>query len=1193
MGEVEQFVMAEDHGTRTARKAFGRELAALRNRAVARGTATFAACAAVAGVSLTTVRAWCEGEAAPGEDTEAGAQRLIRYLLREAGEAGEGVEPDGMWFRLLGAAQREGGTFRASSRERDAAREFLRTIGAEALLGRSFSGRRSALSDTLDFVRGPAEVEKNHQDIAYLWWQAPAGGGKSALLGAVAKRLRSEPVDIVLYPAPADAGPDAGRLFMSAVVRRLMELLEIRTTSKDLGALYRAAALHSARQGRRLVVVVDDADHDPAWSPAASGAEAYRSILSLLPYEPLADSPWARRHRGKYAIRVIVTSRPVSTLPGDIPPGHPLHDPGCIQALRPVAPGRAHPRHLREALGPLLATAEGRLVAGLIAAAGTGLGRADLVELTGEGPLSVDALLEGPGQDCLVRDDLGTGSYAFGHEGLRRLAEVECGRETLEDCARRLRAWADRWHLRRWPPDTPPALLWHLPVLLRGTGPVGPYLLDPFRQSRLVAMGRPDEALSQLDHVRAEGDEDLGTAALAAVSRAFLTGLGKPVPRALPRLLAVAGEVDRAGELALSAPEAVDKAVRLAEVAVVLSRARHDRAAATAQRAAEAAECALAQVSPGAVRDARYEQLARTGLKLMDCGPAEAGRRIARAALPCSAVGWAARIDMARKLDPRNVPWLLRVAEYAETLSVGRAGERAEALEIWGELARAVPHGDPAFRCLVAGYRCAESASGTAERASRCGADRTPKCSAPEVPRGGAAVRHRIEVFCGELDPASDPAHIGLLALGASALFPERRAKARTLAKRARQALRDLLADTGMPAGRDGTELPSTVARVVQALLDTGLTRAAEELHDELPDFPNFPGSAGCAGEELRDAARAVSERGGRRTGAEEPDAWAAETERELIARPARGRRLLAAELDRWDSRASGPGGHGWELPLAKALTAAGYPEQAVRLVGRAGPSRTRSSAVRPAPRIADVRARARLPHRRELLLPELVDLLLAEPDPRRPGGELCALFRQVCADLGRNLQTRNPYAVLLHALLDTAGLPTGVAPLKGRFTAWERYMATAPLPPGVLPVAEWAVLYAFRGDTGAARECAGRARTAEERAVARSAVAAYLLGIPDTEESGAALWGASVVRFVSLADALGPPVSARGTEAVQGLVHDVLSGAYWWYGLPLLPRSASDALPRLAELVAGHPERSGRSVHRSGGDLGRGLGER
>lgn len=202
--------------------------------------------------------------------------------------------------------------------------------------------------------------------------------------------------------------------------------------------------------------------------------------------------------------------------------------------------------------------------------------------------------------------------------------------------------------------------------------------------------------------------------------------------------------------------------------------------------------------------------------------------------------------------------------------------------------------------------------------------------------------------------------------------------------------------------------------------------------------------------------------------------------------------------------------------------------------------------------------------------------LLLALPDPRRPGPALSTAVRSLCARVEEDIRGRDPHAVLVHGLLEAArwahGTDLDVPELGGKLAHWERYMEATPLPNGVFPFAELAVLHAFRGDVRAAREAAGRAETPGRRAAALAAVATYLAGVPVTVPAaeGWAAQDTSVLRFLSLAYALGADASRDGREA-RRLVREVLAGEHWRYALPLLPRLAPEALPPLAESALVH----------------------
>lgn len=703
----------------------------------------------------------------------------------------------------------------------------------------------------------------------------------------------------------------------------------------------------------------------------------------------------------------------------------------------------------------------------------------------------------------------------------------------------------------------------------------------------------------------------------------------------LPRLFALAGDVTRARQLALSAAEDAAKAVRLVDVVSVLSGTEAleapdaAEAAELAREAVRWAERAAGAMPPVAEQNDGMEELAEAGHTLITCGAEEAGRAVLRAVIPCEAVSWVSRVRAARALDPERVEWLTEVSRYASVLAEGEFDEQAEALEIWGEMIKA------------------------------------------RVP-GDVALRNIVKDFCDALDPSTDLTHVDLAALGASALTNGRRVQARLMVKGAVRALLDAFAapEALSPADRAhlDLELSTTLARVVQALHDVDFS--AKKLLSAIPAEL----SRDTLGEDVQEQARAVKGRSldisskGRAEVAVSPEFVS--IEEELAAHPVRGRHLLAEAFARWEGHSSAFGAQGWGLPLAQALAAAGYAEEAVRITrrpqdegrragalavvalgcavgGRGGEAlRYAEEAARAARHLADpaVRGlvgqafahagaagaaeawasgdgrtgkkreqveraqaavavglgpyypeaaarivgqqflgvnRARLVPGGERHLPRIIGLLLAFPDPRRPGSDMCAALRGLCAGPAEGIQGWDMRAVLFQALLDLAECCSGVVPLGGRLDRWERYVNSTPLPEGVLPVAEWAVLHAVRGDVPGARGAAGRASTPEGRAAALAAVATYLAGVPVIVPAadGWAPQDTSVLRFLALADALGPEATGAtdGTGATRDesearrLVREVLAGEHWRYALPLLPRLAPEALPRLAELGLVH----------------------
>ncbi|MEU0306878.1 hypothetical protein [Streptomyces cyaneofuscatus] len=844
----------------------------------------------------------------------------------------------------------------------------------------------------------------------------------------------------------------------------------------------------------------------------------------------------------------------------------------------------------------------------------------------------------------LVPDDLSAGSHVFADRELLRTAWEKTGPDLRAECVRRLHAWADSWLTDERAGTMPRYLLSYYPGLLCEGSRLEQYVLDPRRQRRLVEAGRLDEALTQLDLLPDGEDRTPEVAARVALSRAVLSGRTRPaVPLELPRLFALAGDVARARQLALSAADDAAKAVRLVEVVSVLSGAEAQDASEAsdtsddsdvsdagelARAAVRWAERAAEATPPFAEQDDGLEELAKAGRTLITCGAEEAGRAVLRAVIPCEAVSWASRVRAAQALAPERVEWLTEVSRYASVLAEGGFDEQAEALEIWGEMIKARVPGDVALRDVV-------------------------------------------KDSCDALEPSTDLTHVDLVALGAGALTSGRRDQARRMVKVAEQALLDAFAapEALSPADRAhlDLELSTTLVRVVQALHDVDFS--AEKLLAAVP--PEL--RRDTLGDDVLEQANSVKGRSagssskGRAEVAVGPGPDFVGIEEELTTHPVRGRHLLAEAFARWEGHSSASGAQGWGLPLAQALAATGYAEEAVRLVGcppdsaegagalavvalgcaaggrggealryaeeaagatggladpavrglvgqafahtgaaeaaeewasgegRTGKEREQLERAQAAVAVGlgpyDPEAaahivgrhllgvnRARLVPGRERHLPRIMGLLLALPDPRRPGSEVCVALQGLCAGPAESIQGWDMRAVLSHALLDVSGCRSGVVALGGRLDRWERYVASTPLPEGVLPVA-----------VPGARAVAGRASTAEGRAAALAAVATYLAGVPVIVPAadGWAPQDTSVLRFLALADALGTEVNAgnagtgttRDEPEARRLVREVLAGEHWRYALPLLPRLAPEALPRLAESglvhgVAGDGER-------------------
>ncbi|MFI6644937.1 hypothetical protein [Streptomyces sp. NPDC050504] len=847
----------------------------------------------------------------------------------------------------------------------------------------------------------------------------------------------------------------------------------------------------------------------------------------------------------------------------------------------------------------LRASALGRTLLGLFGAARAGLRLQDLAEAAGVGLPVVEEALSGALGSLLVPDVGSDGAY-------RPCDGVPLDRD--DEHVELLHAWADSWQARGWPEGTPLYLLSRYPELLRGDVRLARVVLDPRRLLRLASEGRLDEALAQLGLVP-ERRGDLGTTARLAVSRALIAQRARPVPRHLPRLLALAGDHARARALARVSPQAAARAVRLADVAQVLRRAKDPLAEDVAREAAQWAERATADASPLAERNARSEELGESGAGLLAAGLHEAGDAVLRAVAACEAVGWTARIRAAKKVSgegPEVEGLLPRAAARAAELSEGDFASKAEALEIWAELVAA--HG-----------------------------------------RAGRLARGRVEEFCAGLDPGADVSHIDLLALGAGALMRVRPGRARRLAARARDALLAVLEEPGRRSPSDRArlrlELSETLARVVAVC-----PGSARELLKAVPEEL----ATDVLGDDVRAQARAGAAAGQDVTASSAAEAAdTAEFQKvsaALRSAPDRGRQLLSVALARWEGHAPVAGLREWGLSLAWALAATGHTPQAARLAGRsrepaelagalavvslgcaiggrrdeareqvrkalangrpaadvhgliaqafacagvtgeaAARARTASRGARSAvatglvahapaaaaplvaARLAEIGTAPPSPYVRERSFPEVVELLLAVPDVRKPCGDLRASLRD-WACRRAPLRNSDPQAVLLHALLGASGRYPEVPALDGWLVDWEQYMAGGRIGSGSPPVPEWTVLQAFRGDLPAARATALRARDPGARAAALGALAAYLGRVPVVVPAvdGWLPQPRPLLRYLALADALGGDATRDEGEA-RRILGELLRGEHWAHALPLLPRLAPEAVPLLGELALVH----------------------
>lgn len=1228
MGDLEQ-------PGREACVEFGRMLRELWDRAEAvSGKTGFTARVAAAGTGVheQTVRNWHEGRTAPRRTHTDDVRQLVVSLRQAAGESGGFDEA---WARALEAAQQEAEGRRGASAQRRETALFMRRLGAEKYLEKPLDGRATELRAVDAFLSS-----NDASPLYLWFQGPPMAGKSALLGRVAQHVRATRKFDVVGYFVSEAGGWDRDTDFTSAMARQLAHLLSVNGEKAPpapasvppvgLQKLYRLAARCSARRGRRLVVVVDGLHEDAAWRGGVpEGRRPRASIASLLPDATCGVPHGPRRQYGKRAIRVIVTSRPAAAPPADVPAEHPLRGEDSVlrMSLSPyLAQDGGHDP--ADGLGRLRGSEPGRTVLGLLAVAGAGLGASDLAELTAAGPVEIEGLLQRAWGHGLVPDGTGSGAFVLADEELRHAVWEESGPGLRTEYSRRLHAWAESWHTGERSGPLPRYLLSHYPHQLCEGERLERVVLDPHRQLRMMAAGRLDEALAHLDLLPQAEDGDLGVAARAALSRSVLTGRARSVPIQFPALFARAGDAKRARELALSAPGEAAKAVRLAKVALALTGTEAGEAA---REAAVWAARATAAVGPVAESDPLLEQLARVGHTFLAKGQAEAGRAILRAVVPCEAVGWTGRVKAARALGPERADWLAGVARYAASLAEGGFAEQAEALEIWEQLGR---H-DTAFRDVVEAF-CAElSPESDLTHVDLIALGATALSWGPRRHKRRTLISRAEKALDDAFtDPGSrspaDRAHLDLelsttLVRVVQALYNVDRpagaqklldavpvelcrdvldedvtAQARTVTSRStgRQAEEEAEAEAEKAKEESGDDeltyiqaalkthpargrqlLTEAFARweghatrvgahgwglpLAGALASTGHAEEAVRLAVRSSDPADRAGtlavvSMGCAaGGHLAEAPRYAQEAAEAATEVTDPAV------RGLVAQ-AFAHTGATEPAESWTGQEDLRGMRREQVMRSRAAVAVGLapydPEAAARIVGE---------------QLVGVDRMARTGGG-DRHLARLSGLLLALPDPRRPGPALSTAVRSLCARVEEDIRGRDPHAVLVHGLLEAArsahGTDLEVPELGGKLAHWERYMEATPLPGGVFPFAELAVLHAFRGDVRAAREAAGRAETPGRRAAALAAVATYLAGVPVTVPAadGWAAQDTSVLRFLSLAYALGADASRDGREA-RRLVREVLAGEHWRYALPLLPRLAPEALPPLAESALVH----------------------
>ncbi|MEV4015634.1 hypothetical protein AB0J35_34535 [Nonomuraea angiospora] len=396
----------------------------------------------------------------------------------------------------------------------------------------------------------------------YLWWQAPAWAGKSALMSWFALNP-PETVRVVSFFITARfAGHNDRMAFVDVMLEQLAAVageplpgfLTEATKEAHLLDMLDTAAEACARRGQRLVLVVDGLDEDQG---VTVGPDAY-SIAALLPVRPPTN------------VRFVATGRPNPPVPPDVPDDHPLRERAVVRRLVVSPHAQVIRTDAERELKRLLhgKPAEQDLL-GLVAAAGGGLSAQDLAELTSWSVWEIEQHMRAVSGRTFARRANrwrpGTGPevYVLAHEELQSTAVEWLGPARLTDYRERLHKWADVYRARGWPADAPEYLLRGYFLLLQAIGASDWMLacaLDQVRHDRMLDVtGGDAAALAEIVTVQHFLDDaaepDLSALLRLAVARERLTSRNAHLPIGLPALWARLGDLGRAEALTRSIVE--------------------------------------------------------------------------------------------------------------------------------------------------------------------------------------------------------------------------------------------------------------------------------------------------------------------------------------------------------------------------------------------------------------------------------------------------------------------------------------------------------------------------------------------------------------------------------------------------------------------------------------------------------------
>ncbi|WP_405812921.1 MULTISPECIES: trypsin-like peptidase domain-containing protein [unclassified Streptomyces] len=420
-------------------------------------------------------------------------------------------------------------------------------------------GRDAELEELSKFCTDPNQGP-------YVWWQAQAWSGKSALMSWFVLNPPPATQVISFFITARYAAQNDHVAFTDVVLEQLVEILgeampahltEATREAHMLGMLAEAA-LACQQRGIRLILVVDGIDEDQGVTRGPS----WHSIAALLPTLPPSQ------------MRIVVAGRTHPPVPSDVPDRHPLRDSGVVRVLAPSPYAAVVREDMERELDRLLeGTPIEQDLLGLVTAAGGGLSGQDLADLTPLTLRDVERHLHTVSGRTFARristwqPGVAPEVYVLGHEELQQHASAFLGPERLGGYRERLHAWADRYRRHGWPITTPEYLLRGYFRMLHSTAQVPRMVacaIDEARHDRMLDISGGDAAaIAEITTTQVlilqQGEPDLLALARLRMHQEKLAARNESIPSTLPAVWVELHHSSRAEALARSITRLKDR----------------------------------------------------------------------------------------------------------------------------------------------------------------------------------------------------------------------------------------------------------------------------------------------------------------------------------------------------------------------------------------------------------------------------------------------------------------------------------------------------------------------------------------------------------------------------------------------------------------------------------------------------------